>query len=285
VRYRTEGFLCSCNSGAARRTMREGLRLKQMHPPSREHSGVLSVTFDRLRPAWVNLRRMLSIQSAHENIKQGAPHQSCQVRRLLRANTRLKRKVAKLQSRIAQVRHFAYHDCLTGLPNRALLLDRLRQAMAQAARHRTLVAVLLIDLDGFKHVNDTRGHEAGDRLLRAIAVRLRKSVRGCDTVSRYGGDEFVIMLPQVDGREGAERVAIKVRALLNAPFALHGTRVSLSASIGIALYQGICTRKRLVGGNRCASSAAMKRLTDPGTRELPGMQHAGGGAALERGPD
>jgi diguanylate cyclase (GGDEF)-like protein len=110
--------------------------------------------------------------------------------------------------------------------------------MAQAARHRTQVAVLLIDLDGFKHVNDTRGHEAGDLLLRQVAARLKNGVRGCDTVSRYGGDEFVVLLPEVAGREGADRVAAKIRALLCAPFSIHGTRVALSASIGIALHPG-----------------------------------------------
>ena len=103
--------------------------------------------------------------------------------------------------------HLAQHDFLTSLPNRMLLDDRLAQAIAHAKRHNTKVALLFIDLDRFKPINDTYGHAMGDRLLQQVARRLLDAVRGSDTVCRQGGDEFVVLLTEVDGAESAAQVA------------------------------------------------------------------------------
>lgn len=156
--------------------------------------------------------------------------------RLRRVNARLAGTVRRLTRDMSVARHFATHDPLTGLPNRRLLLDRLGQALAHAARYQKRVMLLVIDLDEFKLVNDVYGHNSGDELLRQVAGRLRASVRICDTVCRYGGDEFVVMLPQIDAAEDAEVVSGKIRAHLAAPYTLGKKPVLATASIGIALY-------------------------------------------------
>ncbi len=134
-----------------------------------------------------------------------------------------------------QVRHQALHDALTELPNRALLLDRLQQYFARARRSGQEIAALFIDLDDFKPVNDTLGHEAGDELLVAFADRLRALTRPSDTISRLAGDEFVLIIEEPDGSEVAEAVAERVLSMLTEPFRLTLGVVSVSASIGIAL--------------------------------------------------
>jgi diguanylate cyclase (GGDEF)-like protein/PAS domain S-box-containing protein len=138
-----------------------------------------------------------------------------------------------------QVRHMAQHDALTGLPNRALFAEHVRQAMAEAHRDGTGFALLVMDLDRFKQVNDTLGHDAGDRMLQAVAQRLSASVRDSDIVARIGGDEFVALLRGVGAPTQAMAAATKVRAVACTPCAL-GARgehsVPVSLSIGIALY-------------------------------------------------
>jgi diguanylate cyclase (GGDEF)-like protein/PAS domain S-box-containing protein len=130
----------------------------------------------------------------------------------------------------------AHHDSLTELPNRALLLDRLKQALAHARWHRRLVAVLFLDLDRFKTINDSLGHDIGDALLREIAQRLRACVRERDTIARHGGDEFVILLDDVASDEDISQVAQKVLAGLAPPFDIAGHELHISASIGVSFY-------------------------------------------------
>jgi len=130
----------------------------------------------------------------------------------------------------------ANYDELTNLPNRNLFYDRLDQAIAQSGRSDTQVALLFIDLDGFKAVNDRFGHDAGDELLRVAAERLAESVRDSDTVARLGGDEFTIVLPQVAETSEAKVVAAKTLEQLSQPFMLGNQEVRISGSIGIALY-------------------------------------------------
>jgi diguanylate cyclase (GGDEF)-like protein/PAS domain S-box-containing protein len=130
----------------------------------------------------------------------------------------------------------ANHDTLTGLPNRALLQDRLSHAIAQAQRTRRMVGVMFIDLDRFKHVNDSLGHEAGDQMIIEIARRLGKSLRESDTVARQGGDEFVVVLPDLASADDAALVAQKVLSELFQPLMLAGTELFPTGSIGIALY-------------------------------------------------
>ena len=158
------------------------------------------------------------------------------IEHLIRRNILLEQQLNQLANREAQARRLAYHDALTGLPNRTLLEDRFSQAISLARRQRKLVAMLLIDLDGFKSINDNLGHVPGDKLLRAVAARLAGSVRGADTVCRYGGDEFVVMLPEVEGRTMAAAAADKIRAALGEPEFVGGYEIRMTASIGIALY-------------------------------------------------
>ncbi|WP_020654782.1 putative bifunctional diguanylate cyclase/phosphodiesterase [Massilia niastensis] len=130
----------------------------------------------------------------------------------------------------------ASHDALTGLPNRVLLRDRLAQAIVHAHRSSTEVAVMFIDLDRFKHVNDSLGHEAGDQMIIEIARRLAASLRESDTVARQGGDEFVVVLPELNGADDAATVARKLLDNLFQPLVLCGQEVFPAASIGIAMY-------------------------------------------------
>ncbi|CAA7623303.1 PAS:GGDEF [Magnetospirillum sp. LM-5] len=134
------------------------------------------------------------------------------------------------------IQHLAHFDPLTDLPNRALFHDRLTHALAFAARDDRKLAVLFVDLDGFKKVNDTLGHRAGDELLVEVARRLRSSVRGADTVSRLGGDEFALILERVADSEDAVMVAEKLLNALQAPIVLNGRDIFVGASIGIGFY-------------------------------------------------
>ena len=135
-----------------------------------------------------------------------------------------------------QIRHLAQHDMLTGLPNRALFSDRLQLAMAGARRDGVPLAVLFLDLDRFKPVNDQLGHRTGDLLLKEVALRLLDCVRESDSVARIGGDEFVVLLRTVDNAHGALGVAEKIRHELAQPYLVAGHRLRISASIGVALY-------------------------------------------------
>ncbi|MEO6079434.1 MAG: EAL domain-containing protein [Steroidobacteraceae bacterium] len=141
-----------------------------------------------------------------------------------------------LEAANRQLRHLATHDTLTGLPNRVLLDDRLAQAIAHAHREQQQFAVLVVDLDRFKLVNDSLGHRAGDELLCEVARRLCTLVRDIDTVTRLGGDEFVLVLSPVTSAQDAERVATRVVESLESPVKIAGMDVYTSPSIGIALY-------------------------------------------------
>lgn len=135
-----------------------------------------------------------------------------------------------------KIKHMAHHDHLTDLPNRALFMDRLDQAISLARRSATKVAVLFLDLDGFKFVNDGMGHDMGDRLLQAVALRLNEIVRSSDTVARVGGDEFVLVLNNIGTREDASLVAEKIIQSLSEPFELSGGLCRIGGSIGIAVF-------------------------------------------------
>ncbi|MGX8009949.1 bifunctional diguanylate cyclase/phosphodiesterase [Mesorhizobium sp. ORM8.1] len=151
---------------------------------------------------------------------------------------RLRRASAALQTSQDQAQYLAFHDTLTGLPNRALFEDRLRRTLLFANHDAARVALLYLDLDRFKHVNDTLGHPAGDELVRQTAARLRHTIREVDTVARIGGDEFAIILLDVRDVRSAEDIADRLQQKLREPFKLIGDQVFVSASIGIALSFG-----------------------------------------------
>ncbi len=135
-----------------------------------------------------------------------------------------------------RLQHMAQHDALTELPNRVLFVDRLKQALARARWHERLVAVLFVDMDRFKNINDTLGHEVGDQLLQALAGRLASGVREGDTVARFGGDEFVILLDDVASEKDIGAVAQKVLEALAPPFVIDNQSLYVTASIGVSLY-------------------------------------------------
>lgn len=133
-----------------------------------------------------------------------------------------------------QIQHLAYFDTLTSLPNRRLLLDRLSHAVTQAKRHKRPMALMFLDLDRFKQINDTLGHDVGDELLKEVALRLLACVRSGDTVSRQGGDEFVIVLPEITQPKDAARVAEKILRAMEQPVQIGENRLYITTSIGIA---------------------------------------------------
>ncbi|MFD0694059.1 putative bifunctional diguanylate cyclase/phosphodiesterase [Paenibacillus sp. GCM10027628] len=142
----------------------------------------------------------------------------------------------QVEEQMNEMTHMAYHDALTGLPNRRLFQDRLERALLQAKRREQLVAVMFLDMDRFKGVNDTLGHACGDQLIRQAGQRLVSCLRGADTVFRQGGDEFTILLEYMAKPEDVRVVAARIQAELEEPFILEGTPVSVTASMGIALY-------------------------------------------------
>ncbi|MDD3883306.1 MAG: diguanylate cyclase [Gallionella sp.] len=135
-----------------------------------------------------------------------------------------------------KIRHMAQHDSLTSLPNRMLFSELTERALASARREQTRLALVFVDLDKFKPVNDTYGHGVGDLLLKEVAIRIRQCLRDSDTVGRIGGDEFVMLLPQVGSAENALVIANKVRETLNRPFLISGKTLAISSSMGVALY-------------------------------------------------
>ncbi len=180
--------------------------------------------------------RVEELERALASCQQEAISAQQQIVLLTETNARLSELVVRREHEVANVRHFAYHDELTGLPNRALLLDRLDQALVRAKRQHKQLALLLLDLDGFKDVNDRLGHVAGDKLLQRVSERLLSCIRGSDTACRYGGDEFVVLLPEVDDQQRALVVAGEIHARLAKPYMVDDYSIAVTASIGVAVY-------------------------------------------------
>jgi diguanylate cyclase (GGDEF)-like protein/PAS domain S-box-containing protein len=146
------------------------------------------------------------------------------------------RDVSAARAMVVQMTHSAEHDFLTGLPNRMLLNDRVNQAIALALRHNKKVGVLFLDLDGFKHINDSLGHPIGDKLLQSIAKRLVECVRSSDTVSRQGGDEFVVLLSEMEQQEDAAISAIRLLGAVAGAHSIDQHDLHLTTSIGVSVY-------------------------------------------------
>jgi len=143
--------------------------------------------------------------------------------------------VSEIKKREARIQHMALHDALTGLPNRTLFRDRTHQAIHEASRYGTTSAILCLDLDNFKNVNDTLGHPAGDKLLAIVATRLKDIMRESDTVARLGGDEFAIVMHDVDEIHAAEIIAQRIIESISEPFEIQSNQVVIGASIGISI--------------------------------------------------
>ena len=159
-----------------------------------------------------------------------------QIERLVARNKQLQLQLETAWEREADALAHSYRDELTGLPNRRLLKDRLHGAIAHADRDNKNVALLLIDMDDFKKINDTLGHAAGDQLLVQVAQRLGNCLRAVDTACRYGGDEFVVVFSDLGGADSVDAVMSKVRDCLLPPYVLAGVEMHVSASIGKSVY-------------------------------------------------
>jgi len=172
------------------------------------------------------------------------------------------RVLAKLIESRAALEHIAHHDTLTGLPNRQLLADRMKQALARAQRGKMQVAVMLLDLDGFKAINDGLGHEAGDAALCEVATRLRGALRREDSLARVGGDEFVILLSDLsnNARDAAQAVARKCLQAFQQPFIINEQSCRLGASIGIVIGDSECSADKLL----IAADQAMYQAKEAG---------------------
>jgi diguanylate cyclase (GGDEF)-like protein len=164
-------------------------------------------------------RMLAALRKAHDELEERVADRT---RELMQANDRLE--------------HLASYDTLTGLANRNLFYERLKVLLGPARRRKTMLALLFIDLDGFKTVNDTWGHDYGDELLRQVAKRLTEGLRNEDVVARLGGDEFTVILPDISGPEDAAKVADKVIRLIGEPFHVMDAECHIGCSIGIALY-------------------------------------------------
>lgn len=159
----------------------------------------------------------------------------------------------------AQLTRLAYHDIVTGLPNRALFQDRLDQALAQANRNNERVGVAIVDLDGFKQVNDALGHKAGDQLLKMVGQRLVDCARASDSIARLGGDEFGVVLPRLVDPDGAANFAKRVVTSVSKPCIVDGETVTVGASVGIATFPADGTDSETLVQNADLAMYAAKR--------------------------
>ena len=180
---------------------------------------------------------------------------------------------------VDEIEHLAYHDALTGLPNRPLFMDRLIVALAQATRGNQKLAVLFLDLDRFKEINDSLGHTVGDTLLKAVAERIRRSVREGDTVARFGGDEFTLLIPKIDNIEDAAKIAQKIIEALKVPFLIQAQEMFVTTSIGVSLYPSDGLDPETLVRN---ADAAMYRAKDQGRDNYQLYAPAMNAQAVER---
>lgn len=148
----------------------------------------------------------------------------------------LRKHIFQLEQQLVLAQHAASHDEMTGLPNRSLLTDRVNQAIKQSVRNQTQLGILLLDLNGFKQINDSLGHSIGDELLTQVAQRLVSSIRATDSAYRYGGDEFIILSPEIDGTKGSAELIVKLRSQLHHPYFIKGQSIEIAASFGFAVY-------------------------------------------------
>ena len=239
LKFLDDGYL----AGLSDRSQLKGLHFSDLSAPpdaparflltSQQGEGVGYINWDPMRPG----AQMLRAIGPSTGVAVLVVMLLCfyMVRRLWTSSLNLSQSMLKLGASEAQALHLAFHDVLTGLPNRALVEERLTQALAQATRHEQRVALLLIDLDRFKNINDTHGHHAGDELIIAVAQRLSALVRASDTVGRIGGDEFIVVMSEVDNIGQVQALAQRILDTLSQPFALSGGEVWSGASIGLVL--------------------------------------------------
>lgn len=192
----------------------------RVHPETRDEIGQLATAFNEMS---ADLDRARTAAEIHAN-------------ELAHANKLLQEEIEKQKAAALRIEYLAYHDSLTTLPNRAMFGIALGQAFQEARRRNRNLAVFFVDLDRFKQINDTLGHDVGDILLQEVAKRLRQALRASDLVARLGGDEFVILLTELEDQQHAETVAMKVLTAIAKPFTAEGQELRVTASIGVSLY-------------------------------------------------
>mgnify|MGYP001321760786 CR=1 FL=1 len=153
-----------------------------------------------------------------------------------RANVAYIQDITKRKQAEATINKLAYHDSLTGLPNRALFTDRINMALANARRNKQILAIMMLDLDDFKNINDTLGHHIGDEVLIAVSIRLKELLRESDTICRIGGDEFMLLLPNITGHRNTVEIKERIQQVLKAPFEIDKHKIHITASIGTSMY-------------------------------------------------
>lgn len=214
-----------------------------------EGSAVLREQAKHLREEVARLRQELVVVREHATrqkvaaANENAEGLERQVTQLRDANEHLVVAAVEAQTRSEvsdhdkeQMSHAAHFDFLTDLPNRLLLNDRVSYAIGLAHRHRSKLAVLFLDLDRFKEVNDSLGHAVGDQLLQSVAQRLKAAIRSSDTISRLGGDEFVVLLSEIAHADDAARSAEKIRRAIARPHLIASHKLNIAASVGISIY-------------------------------------------------
>lgn len=163
-----------------------------------------------------------------------------ELQQLQREKADLRTQIDELSRLHAEASHDSFHDELTGLPNRKRLRDRFNIAAKLCGPRHQQLFLLFLDLDNFKHINDAFGHAVGDKVLQSVATRLQAIMRATDTACRYGGDEFVVLLSDIDATTSAADVAMRIRDRLATPYEIEGTHIDLQTSVGIAIYPDDC---------------------------------------------
>jgi diguanylate cyclase (GGDEF)-like protein/PAS domain S-box-containing protein len=204
-------------------------------------NGMDSLTLSNQHIARANQRGREHFEWMHKRVDTGQPFLAEVLLNAMQIKGRpvlqaVVRDITERKRAEEEIRRLAFYDALTGLPNRTLLNDRLQQALIVAKREQGMGALMFLDLDKFKQINDTLGHDIGDQLLQQAAARMLKCVRESDTVARIGGDEFIVLLRPMDDVQDALKVAEKIRVVLRQPFEVAGHSLSISSSIGIAIY-------------------------------------------------
>jgi diguanylate cyclase (GGDEF)-like protein/PAS domain S-box-containing protein len=197
--------------------------------PKRPEEGAISIYED------ITAERAAreSLQASRDALERAVAERTAELRE---ANERLQAEISDRRQAETRAQHLADHDALTGLPNRRLLEDRLTQALASSQRNRKQTAVMFVDLDRFKVINDSLGHSAGDVVLKEVAERLIKQLRVVDTICRMGGDEFVVVLPEITRASDAAHVAAKILETVSLPFAVEDRELAITPSVGISVF-------------------------------------------------
>ena len=189
-------------------------------------------------PNTYEAKQILAQQSRENDLLKGLleKKKAKKVQKIASRETELEQEINERRALEKQLTHLAFHDSLTGLPNRSLFVDRLQRAIAEAERKKEAVVVMFVDLDDFKKVNDSFGHQVGDKVIQAAALRLKKCLRDIDSIARMGGDEFTLLIPHVGEQEDIEIIARRLIESLDDPIVVEGTEFRMSISIGISIY-------------------------------------------------